>query len=203
TYTLSHTPQQHCIQHRPIELCTRHCAYQPTVPASNKYLQKKWDQSRYEEHRRKVVKARPVVDTKGFQTPAHLHLKLKKLQLEEERLATIERDNHILSSKLSDIMRSKGLVDHRNSYPERSLNAEKRRQQLQEVNRVNQGILERITIQESEYRRQRWSPGTRTESPTSRGIRKCFFNKSQTSTRNRSQAACLNSDQANKVDSEH
>ncbi|RXM94279.1 hypothetical protein EOD39_18161 [Acipenser ruthenus] len=77
-------------------------------------------------------------------------------QLEEERLATIERDNHILSSKLSDIMRSKGLVDHRNSYPERSLNAEKRRQQLQEVNRVNQGILERITIQESEYRRQRW-----------------------------------------------
>lgn len=29
------------------------------------------------------------------------------------------RDNHILSSKLSDIMRSKGLVDHRNSYPER------------------------------------------------------------------------------------
>ncbi|MGH0125363.1 UNVERIFIED_CONTAM: hypothetical protein FKN15_028744 [Acipenser sinensis] len=133
-----------------------HRAYQPTAPAANKYLQKKWDQSRYEEHRRKVVKARPVVDTKGFQTPAHLHLKLKKLQLEEERLATIERDNHILSSKLSDIMRSKGLVDHRNSYPERSLNAEKRRQQLQEVTRENQGILERITIQESEYRRQRW-----------------------------------------------
>ncbi|MGH0134996.1 UNVERIFIED_CONTAM: hypothetical protein FKN15_008899 [Acipenser sinensis] len=71
-------------------------AYQPTAPAANKYLQKKWAQSRYEEHRRKVVKARPVVDTKGFQTPAHLHLKLKKLQLEEERLAIIERQPHLV-----------------------------------------------------------------------------------------------------------
>jgi E3 ubiquitin-protein ligase TRIP12 len=44
----------------------------------------------------------------------HLHLKLKKLQLEEERLATIERDNRILLEKMSTIMRTKGRIDNRN-----------------------------------------------------------------------------------------
>lgn len=31
-----------------------HKSYQPLKPATNKYLQKKWDQTRYEEHRNKV-----------------------------------------------------------------------------------------------------------------------------------------------------
>ncbi|XP_066557824.1 sperm axonemal maintenance protein CFAP97D1 isoform X2 [Amia ocellicauda] len=100
--------------------------------------------------------ARPMVDTKGFQKPAHLQLNMKKLQLQEERLATIERDNLILSTKLSDIMRSKGQVDHRNNYPERSLNVEKRHLELLLVTRENQAILERIEAQESDYRRQHW-----------------------------------------------
>lgn len=39
----------------------------------------------------------------------HLHLKLKKLQMEEERLATVERDNRILMEKMSYIMRTKVL----------------------------------------------------------------------------------------------
>lgn len=31
-----------------------HKAYQPLKPAANKYLQKKWDQEHYDEHRKKV-----------------------------------------------------------------------------------------------------------------------------------------------------
>jgi len=38
------------------------------------------------------------------------------LQLEEERLATIERDNRILLEKMSYIMRTRGRVDNRNNY---------------------------------------------------------------------------------------
>ncbi|XP_015199007.1 sperm axonemal maintenance protein CFAP97D1 [Lepisosteus oculatus] len=133
-----------------------HRSYQPLQPSTNKYLQKKWDQARYNEHRTKVHTARPVVDTKGPTTPAHLQVKLKKLQLEEERLATIERDNQILSSKLSDIMRSKGWVDHRNNFTERSLNAEKRRLELLQVTQENRALLERITARKSESWRQRW-----------------------------------------------
>ena len=63
-----------------------------------------------------MADARPIVDTKAPQTYMHLHLKLKKLQLEEERLATIERDNRILLEKMSYIMRTRGRVDNRNNY---------------------------------------------------------------------------------------
>uniref|UniRef100_A0AAY4E7K6 Uncharacterized protein n=1 Tax=Denticeps clupeoides TaxID=299321 RepID=A0AAY4E7K6_9TELE len=131
-------------------------AYQPLRPATNKYLQMRWDQAQYEEHRTKVKNARPVVDTKGAQTPAHVQLKLKKLQLEDEKLAIVERDNQLLASKLADIVRSKGMVDHRNDYPERSLNAERRREELLKVTRENQAILHRLTGRQSDYRRPLW-----------------------------------------------
>ncbi|WAR02106.1 RORAB-like protein [Mya arenaria] len=41
----------------------------------------------------------------------HLHIKLKKLQFEAERLATIERDNRILLEKMAHIMRKGGVVN--------------------------------------------------------------------------------------------
>ena len=37
-------------------------------------------------------------------------------QMEEERLATVERDNRILMEKMSFIMRTKGRVDNVNDY---------------------------------------------------------------------------------------
>ncbi|KAJ8344405.1 hypothetical protein SKAU_G00317340 [Synaphobranchus kaupii] len=133
-----------------------HRAYQPLKPATNKYLQQRWDQTTYQEHVSKVKAARPMVNTKGIQTPAHVQLNLKKLQSEGERLAIIDRDNHLLSSKLADIMTSKGQVDHRNDYPERSLTGKKKRDELLQMSRQNQAILQRITSRKSEYRRQVW-----------------------------------------------
>lgn len=82
-----------------------------------------------------------MVDTKAPHTYMHLHLKPKKLQvlplttvvcilylhvsyffqflpfqLEEERLAVIERDNRILLEKMSATMRTRGRVDNINNY---------------------------------------------------------------------------------------
>ncbi|KAL4622740.1 hypothetical protein GN956_G20215 [Arapaima gigas] len=133
-----------------------HRAYQPLKPCTNKYLQKKWDQDNYEQHRSKVREARAVVDTKGASTPVQVQLKLKKHQLKEERLSIIERDNRLLSIKLLDIARSKGLMDHRNHYSERSLNGAKRRGELLLVTHENQAILQRISARQSEYRRHHW-----------------------------------------------
>ncbi|XP_067091253.1 uncharacterized protein CFAP97D2 [Osmerus mordax] len=133
-----------------------HKAYQPLQPATNRHLQQRWDQSAYQQHRDKVYAARPMVDTKGMKAPAHVQLKLKKLQVHEECQAVIERDNRLLASRLSDIVRSRGLVDHRNHYAERSLNAEKRRDELLHVTNQNQAIYQRITARQSEYRRQLW-----------------------------------------------
>jgi len=133
-----------------------HKAYQPVTPATNKLLQQRWDNKYYNEHRRMVFESRPMVDTKPPQTYMHLHLKLKKLQLEEERLATIERDNRILLEKMSYIMRTKGRVDNRNNYEYKSLNREKRMRELLRVTQENQDILKRITARKPEYDHREW-----------------------------------------------
>ncbi|XP_067670641.1 sperm axonemal maintenance protein CFAP97D1-like [Haliotis asinina] len=128
-----------------------HRSYTSILPTSNKLLQQRWDSTYYNEHRRKVKDAAPMVDTKAPPTYMHLHLKLKKLQLEEERLATIERDNRILLEKMSYIMRTRGRVDNRNNYEYRSLNREKRQRELLRITQENQLILQRITNRGAEY----------------------------------------------------
>jgi len=131
-------------------------SYQSILPTHNKLLQKRWDNTYYTEHRRKVRDAAPMVDTKAPPTYMHLHLKLKKLQLEEERLATIERDNRILLEKMSYIMRTKGRVDNRNNYEYKSLNREKRQRELLRVTKENQAILYRINMRRPEYSHKKW-----------------------------------------------
>ncbi|KAF4081496.1 hypothetical protein AMELA_G00161960 [Ameiurus melas] len=111
-----------------------------------------------------VREAKPIVDTKGIRTPTHIQVKLKKAQVQEERQAIIDRDNQLLASKLADIQHSKGHIDHRNFYTVRSLNSERRRAELLQVTHENQTIYERITAQESEYRRELWEENwTKTE----------------------------------------
>lgn len=98
-----------------------------------------------------------MVDTRAPPTYMHLHLKLKKLQLEEERLATIERDNRILLEKMSYVMRTQGRVDNRNNYEYKSLNREKRQRELLRVTKENQSILNRITSRMPEYNVTKWN----------------------------------------------
>ena len=74
------------------------------------------------------------------------------VQLEEERLAIIERDNRILLEKISGIMRGvvRGGIDHENNYDTKSLNREKRQRELLRVARENQQVL---TLPRSSYSR--------------------------------------------------
>ncbi|XP_064639059.1 sperm axonemal maintenance protein CFAP97D1-like [Lineus longissimus] len=133
-----------------------HRSYQSILPCHNKLLQQRWDETYYNEHRRKVAEVKPMVDTKAPRTYMHLHLKLKKLQLEEERLATIERDNRILLEKMAYIMRTRGRIDNRNDYEYKSLNREKRKRELLRITHDNQEILRRITLRQPEYDHIKW-----------------------------------------------
>ncbi|XP_066433368.1 uncharacterized protein CFAP97D2 isoform X2 [Eleutherodactylus coqui] len=133
-----------------------HRAYQPILPCGNKYLQQKWDKTYYDEHKRKVQSAKPMVDTNSPKKYVHLSLKLKKLKLEEERLSVIERDNQLLLGKMSAIMRTKGRIDNKNSYEAKSLNKEKREQELLKVSRENQTIGDRLTRCEPQYQVEKW-----------------------------------------------
>ncbi|XP_002121190.2 sperm axonemal maintenance protein CFAP97D1-like [Ciona intestinalis] len=133
-----------------------HRSYQPILPSHNKLLQQRWDSNNYNDHRRRVRSAKSMVDTRAPQTYVHMHLKLKKLQLEEEKMSTIERDNRILLEKMSLVMRTRGRVDNKNDYEYRSLNREKRQKELLRVTRENQHILARITMREPDYSHRKW-----------------------------------------------
>lgn len=133
-----------------------HRAYQNILPCQNKLLQKKWDDKYYEVHRQKVREARSMVDTKAPTTYMHLHLKLKKMQLEEERLATIERDNRILLEKMAFIMRTTGRIDNYNNYEAKSLNREKRQRELLRITAENQEMLRRILMRQPLYDHKKW-----------------------------------------------
>ncbi|XP_055958063.1 LOW QUALITY PROTEIN: uncharacterized protein CFAP97D2 [Patella vulgata] len=133
-----------------------HRSYNSILPTSNRLLQQKWDERIITKHRRKVKDVQSIVDTKAPPTYMHLHLKLKKFQLEEERLTTIERDNRILLEKMAYIMRTRGRVDNKNNYEYQSLNREKRQRELLRVAKDNQEILRRITSRQPEYSAKKW-----------------------------------------------
>ncbi|XP_061485371.1 uncharacterized protein CFAP97D2 [Rhineura floridana] len=134
-----------------------HRAYQPILPCGNKYLQQQWDKATYEEHKKKIKTAKPVVDTSTPPTYGHLHLKLRKLKLEKDRLSITEKENHLLLEKISCIMRTKGRIDNKNEYEAKSLNREKRERELLKVSQENHAILERIIKCKSQYSVQQWN----------------------------------------------
>ncbi|KAF6083799.1 CFAP97 domain containing 2 [Phyllostomus discolor] len=85
------------------------------LPCRSECLQSTWEKA-YQDHRKKVRDAQPLVDTRAPWSLSHFHLNLKKLKLEEERLSVIDRDNRLLLQKLSCIMRTRGQTDSRNNY---------------------------------------------------------------------------------------
>eukprot|EP00116_Pleurobrachia_bachei_P005196 sb/3465458/ len=133
-----------------------HKNYQPVKPATNKLLKKRWDGAAHDMHRKKVANAKPVVDTGSPHTYAHLQSKLKKLQLDEERHAVIDRDNRHLLERMSEIMRTRGRVDNWNGYEPKSLNKAKRTRELIRVTLENQKILARIQAKQPQYSVKKW-----------------------------------------------
>ncbi|XP_069618196.1 uncharacterized protein [Ranitomeya imitator] len=78
---------------------------------------------------------------------------MKKVQMKRELQALTEKQNLILSNRLSAIRQSNGRVDNWNFYPQRSLNATHQRQNFNKISYENGKILERILRRESEYGR--------------------------------------------------
>ncbi|XP_036897996.1 uncharacterized protein CFAP97D2 isoform X3 [Sturnira hondurensis] len=103
-----------------------HRAPRPTLPCRSECLQSTWEKA-YQDHRKKVQDAQPLVDTRAPLSLSHFRLNLKKLKLEEERLSVIDRDNRLLLQKLSCIMRTRGHTDSRNNYTHRRRNSQKLR----------------------------------------------------------------------------
>ncbi|XP_060115957.1 uncharacterized protein LOC132587657 [Heteronotia binoei] len=131
-------------------------SYQPLFPATSRYLQEKWDKTNYQEHRRKVELAVPVVDTTALPVPLHLQVNLKKMQLEKERHTARGRDNLRNHARLRGIKQSQGRVDNWNFYCRHSLNWEKRQRDLEQIYWENRQLMKRLAEKKSELAQGRW-----------------------------------------------
>ena len=93
---------------------------------------------------RMIKAARAVIDTSPPRPQPHLDLKLKKMQKEDDRLATIDRDNRLLLDKIAQTNRMGGRgID--NAPPRHRPPSNNRR--LREITRIlheNQAILKRL-----------------------------------------------------------
>lgn len=58
-----------------------HRAFQPILPCGNKLLQQKWDKTYYDEHKRLVKTAKPMVDSGPPPARPHVTAKWKKQQV--------------------------------------------------------------------------------------------------------------------------
>jgi hypothetical protein len=97
---------------------------------------------------RMIRQARPVVDTSPPKAQPHLDLKLKKILVEEERIANIDRDNRLLLDKINRTNATAGGID--TSAPRHTLPVKQRR--LREIARImhqNQAIMKRLGAIES------------------------------------------------------
>ena len=134
-----------------------HRAYQPITPANNKLLKKKWDELRFDTHRQKVISAQPIIDNQPPETYLHLHMKAKKKQMEEERMAIVERDNRLLVEKMAHVMKGKPSFETTSkTHKKGSLNRTRRQRDLLRVTHENQAILKRIQSKEPEYNHLQW-----------------------------------------------
>lgn len=135
-----------------------HKSFQPVLACGNKLLQQKWDQTYYDDHKKLVKAAKPMIDSKPPPARPHVTSKLKKLQLERERLEEIDRDNMTLLKKMQHIMKTEGNVDHHSTSHQyrHSLNQEKRQREVQRVARENRQLLERLEKVEPMYKVSSW-----------------------------------------------
>nr|XP_048312545.1 uncharacterized protein CFAP97D2 isoform X2 [Myodes glareolus] len=127
-----------------------------TTPWVNRDLQRAWEKT-YQDHRKKVQNAQPLVDTHPPQMYSHLYLKFKKLKMEEERLSTINRDNWLLLQRVASAMRARGQTDSRNNFTHRRKTKE---QAPMEAGKRNKVILGRLGSSEPWFGAQRqWEDG--------------------------------------------
>uniref|UniRef100_A0A669DVH7 CFAP97 domain containing 2 n=1 Tax=Oreochromis niloticus TaxID=8128 RepID=A0A669DVH7_ORENI len=89
----------------------------PLRPTASKYLQEKWDKAAYDMHRKRVMTAKPVVNTGPPKTYSYLTPKQKNRKVTESlRTLEIQRENDRLREKISYIMSTPGKIDNWNFY---------------------------------------------------------------------------------------
>ncbi|KAI8915892.1 KIAA1430-like protein-domain-containing protein [Gorgonomyces haynaldii] len=138
------------------ELGYSHRHYQPIYPCCNKILAMKWDLSLRKAHRSKVAAARPTVDNSSPKPYLHLQLKLKKVQMEQDRLAQIERSNKILVEKMTYIMDMEAKDPAIHASPIIAISKHSRQREMAKIRSENAALLNRLVNTQPLYNHKAW-----------------------------------------------
>ncbi|TPX51683.1 hypothetical protein SeLEV6574_g00151 [Synchytrium endobioticum] len=140
-----------------------HRHYQSLYPTCNRLLASKWDHAQRQRHLDKLKMVKPAIDNHPPRKWAHLDVKTgKKLQIQNDRLAEIERSNRQLLEKMAHIMKvSTGISRNENAHEARSGFAHdrhyyRRMRELEKINMENSKILSRLESMSANYDHNKW-----------------------------------------------
>jgi len=125
------------------------------IPTSNKLITKKIHDRHMQIHQSKIQNMKSSISRQAPQTFSHLKSNKKKIQVHEDKLSEMERQNRILLDKLTHIMKTNN-HDGKNTAGPRSLNRDMRKRELVKITIENQAFLKRLQDQKSTYDRNLW-----------------------------------------------
>ncbi|KAI9207107.1 KIAA1430-like protein-domain-containing protein [Polychytrium aggregatum] len=136
--------------------------FQPLHPTCSRILELKWDRDLRKLHKDKLKKVQHTVDNAEPKLYLHLHLKLKKLQKEQDRMAEIERNNLILVDRMSHVWsdQSRKKLLERPNYSH-SLNSYSRKQREKKIKAQNSVMAKRLEKKEPHLDHLRWDADRR------------------------------------------
>ena len=122
-------------------------------------------------HMEKLRNMKPGIDMKPPATMNLLKYNAKRIQVEAERNATIERENKILLGKMYTIMNAEPAYKTQSLPSNTSLNMSIRKAEYDRIARENQAIMQRILQREPHFNRSAldadWKVTKRDQLPTS------------------------------------
>ncbi|KAJ3081351.1 hypothetical protein HK100_009902, partial [Physocladia obscura] len=140
-----------------------HRHYFSLHPTCNNILAKRWEEKTMQMHKDKLKQAKPNIDNAQPKMYPHLEMRLKGVQIEEERLHEIERRNHILLNRISFQMLNPSEVSNLHIYSEeetltllKDAGDHKRKRIKQKISHENHVILQRIEDKPPNYNRVAW-----------------------------------------------
>ncbi|KAJ3236172.1 hypothetical protein HDU81_011104 [Chytriomyces hyalinus] len=142
-----------------------HRHYFALHPTCNMILAKRWEEKCMQQHHQRLKQAKPSIDNLKPRAYPHLEMRLKGVQIEEERLHDIERKNHILLDRISFQMLNPSEVSSLHVRLEedntRALISDavdhRRKREKEKITKENSLILQRIEDKSPNYNRCDWS----------------------------------------------
>ncbi|KAL2078622.1 hypothetical protein ACEWY4_026307 [Coilia grayii] len=131
------------------------------TPGQYNSMRKMWDGHHYKYHMDRMGNVKPMVDNKAPRTFIHCHLKMKKIQTEQEHLMEMERNNRVLVSRIARTMARRGVDNWNDDYEifsknKASAGADERNRGLVKISLENQAILEKLTCTKPVYNHKQW-----------------------------------------------